>query len=62
MFLCVCVCVFFLCFFFFSIFCIKGYVVDTHLNCLDNVQIDIHNIYLYKEVDKKYTGFNLKTT
>ena len=54
-------CFVFLCCFFFSIFFIKAYVVDTCLNCLDNVQIGIHNIYLYK-VDKKYTGCYLETT
>ena len=40
--------------FFFLIFFIKAYVVDTHLNCID--------ICLYKEIDKKYTGCNLRTT
>ena len=39
---------------FFLIFFIKAYVVGTHLNCID--------ICLYKEVDKKYTCCNLKTT
>ena len=29
---------------------------------VDAIQIDTHNICLYKEVDKKYTGCNLKTT
>ena len=41
--------------FFLLIFFIKAYVVGTHLNCIDN-------ICLYKDVDKKYTGCNLKTT
>ena len=36
--------------FFFLILFIKAYVVGTH------------NICLYKEVKKKYTGCNLKTT
>ena len=25
------------------------------------IQMCTHNIYLYEEVDKKYTGYNLKT-
>ena len=36
------------------IFFIKAYVVGTHLNCIDS-------LCLYIEVDKKYTGFYLKT-
>ena len=28
---------------------------------VDAIQMGSHNMYLYKEVDKKYTGFNLKT-
>ena len=44
----------------FLIFFIKAYVVGTHLNCTDNaIQMSTHNICLYKEVDKKYTGCNL---
>ena len=41
----------------------KPYVVSIHLNCIDAIQIGAHNILLYKEeeVDKKYTGYNLKT-
>ena len=35
--------------------------MGTHLNCIDN-QMGTHNICLYKEVDKNYTGCNLKTT
>ena len=39
---------------------IKAYVVGTHLNCIDDaIQMSTHNICLYKEVDKKYTGCNL---
>ena len=38
----------------FLIFFMKAYIVGTHLNCIDL-------ICLYKEVDKKYTGCNLKT-
>ena len=45
---------------FFLIFFIKTYVVGTHLNCIDK-SMGTHNICLYKEVDKKYTGYNLKT-
>ena len=51
--------------FFFLIFFLKAYVVGTHLNCIDKfdaIQMSTHNICLYKEVDKKYTGCNLKTT
>ena len=29
---------------------------------VDAIQIRTHNICLYKDVDKKYTGCNLKTT
>ena len=40
--------------------------MGTHLNCIDNevdaIQISTHNICLYKEVEKKYTCYNLKTT
>ena len=49
MFLCVC---------FFSDFLYNAYVVGTHLNCIDKT----HNICPYREVDKKYTGCNMKTT
>ena len=48
---------------FFLILFIKTYVVDTYLNQqVDAIQICTHNLCLYKEVDKKYTGCNLKTT
>ena len=55
---------FFCCCFFFNhliflfikgIFC--GYPFE-----LQFIQMGIHNICLYKETDKKYTGCNLKTT
>ena len=49
---------------FYVMFCvfIKAYVVGTHLNCIDDaILMGTHNICLYKEVDKKYTGCNLKT-
>ena len=29
---------------------------------VDAIQMGTHNICFYKEVDKKYTGYNLKTT
>ena len=35
--------------------------MGTHLNLIE-IQMGTHNICLYKEVDKKYTGCNLKTT
>ena len=49
----------------FLIFIIKAYVVGTHLNCIDKVdaiQMSNHNICLFKEVDKNYSGCNLNTT
>ena len=42
--------------------------MGSHLNCIDKsmqfdaIQMGTHNVCLYKEVDKKDTGFNLKTT
>ena len=39
--------------------------MGTHLNCTNKLmhfKMGTHNICLYKEVDKKYTGCNLKTT
>ena len=42
-----------------SIYC--GYSFELH-RLVDAIQISIHNICFYKEVDKKYTGCNLKTT
>ena len=51
--------------FFFLIFFIKiiycGYAFEFHQQ-IDAIQIGTHNTYLYKEVDKKYTGCDLKTT
>ena len=51
-------------FFFFLIFFIKticcGYSFELHQQ-VDAIQMGTHNICLYKEVDKKYTGYNLKT-
>ena len=43
----------------FLFFFRKAYVVGTHLNA---IQMSTHNLHLYKEVKKKYTGCNLKTT
>ena len=37
-----------------------GYSFELHRQ-VDAIQMGIHNICLYKEVDKKYTGCNLKT-
>ena len=50
--------------FFCLIFFIKAYIVgsfELHRQ-VDAIQMSTHNICLYKEVDKKYTGCNLKTT
>ena len=38
-----------------------GYSFELHRQ-VDAIQISTYNICLYKEVDKKYTGCNLKTT
>ena len=38
-----------------------GYSFELHQQ-VDAIQMGTHNICLYKEVDKKYTGCNLKTT
>ena len=38
-----------------------GYSFELHRQ-VDAIQMSIHNICLYKEVKKKYTGCNLKTT
>ena len=53
----------FLCFFFIeflykSICCRYSFELHQQINA---IQIGTHNICLYKEVDKKYTGCNLKT-
>ena len=54
--------VMFVCFFpdflYKSICC--GYSFELHRQ-VDAIQMGSHNICLYKEVDKKYTGDNLKT-
>ena len=58
------------CFFlvlFFLIFFLKAYVAATHLNCINKliqfewIPTTIY-ICLYREVDKRYTGCNWKTT
>ena len=36
----------------FFVFFIEAYVVGTHLNCLEAIQMSTHNICFYKEVDK----------
>ena len=50
---------------FFSDFLYTGicceYSFELHRQ-IDAIQMSTHNICLYKEVDKKYTGCNLKTT
>ena len=50
---------------FFSNFIYKGiccgYSFELHRQ-VDAIQMSTHNICLYKEVKKKYTGYNLKTT
>ena len=38
-----------------------GYSFELHRQ-VDAIQMGTHNICLYKEVDKKYTSCNLKTT
>ena len=57
--------VFFFLFLFFFYFLYKGiccgYSFELHRQ-VDAIQMSIHNIRLYKEVKKKYTGCNLKTT
>ena len=42
--------------------CLNAIQMGTHNICLDAIQMGTHNICFYKEVDKKYTGCNLKTT
>ena len=50
---------------FFSDFLYKGiccgYSFELHQQ-VNAIQMSTHNICLYEEVDKKYTGCNLKTT
>ena len=52
--------VFLLFFFLYKGICC-GYSFELHRQ-VDAIQMSIHNICLYKEVKKKYTGCNLKTT
>ena len=58
MFFFLCMYVWFSNFLYKSICC--GYLFELH-GQVDAIQMDTHNICLYKEVDKKYTGCNLKT-
>ena len=51
-------CVFISDFLYESICC--GYSFELYQQ-VDAIQMDTHNICLYKKVDKKYTGCNLKT-
>ena len=50
----------FLVFFFSSDFLYKSMSGNSFLQ-VNAIQMGTHNIRLYKEVDKKYTGCNLKT-
>ena len=55
----------FVCVFFIFFIRTYIYVVDTHLNCINKLMLFkwVPATYTYyKEVDKKYTGYNLKTT
>ena len=45
---------------FFSDFLYKSICCENSFE-FDAIQMSTHNICLYKEVDKKYTGCNLKT-
>ena len=54
-----CNCVYFSYFLYKGIYC--GYSFEL-LRQVDAIRIGTYNISLYKEVDKKYTGCNLKTT
>ena len=53
-----CFCAFFSNFFFYKRKC-YGYPFELHRQ-VDAFQMGAHNICLYKEVDKKYTGSILK--
>ena len=50
---------FYLCDFLYKGICC-GYPFELH-RLVDAIQMSTHNICLYKEVDIKYTGCNLKT-
>ena len=54
----ICCDMFFSDFLYTSICC--GYSFEMHRQ-VDAIRMGTHNICLYKEVDKKYTGYNLKT-
>ena len=49
-------------FFFLLIFFMKAFVVGTFELHRQVDKSGAHNIVLHKEVDKKYTGCNMKTT
>ena len=52
--------IFFLIFFFHKgLYCRYSFKLHPQV---DAIQMSTHNICLYKEVDKKYTGCNLKST
>ena len=53
------VCVFFSDFLSKSICCGYSFILHRQVHA---IQMGTHNICLYKEVDKKHTGCNLKTT
>ena len=59
-----CYCILFFFFFFFFDFLYRsiccGNSFELHPQ-VDAIQMGTHNIFLYKEEDKKYTGCNLKT-
>ena len=44
-----------------SICCGYSFELHQQLRQVDAIQMGTHNICLYKEVDKKYIGCNLKT-
>ena len=46
-------------FLYISICCVYSFELHQQV---DAIQMGIHNVCFYKEVNKKYTGYNLKTT
>ena len=56
---CFCVSVFFFSDFLYKSICF-GYSYELHQQ-VDAIQMGTHNICLYKEVDKEYSGCNRKT-
>ena len=55
-----CFCVYFFCPFLCKSICC-GYPFELHRQ-VDSIQMGTHNICLYTEVDRKYSGSNLKIT